>query len=154
MRRKGHGYAKADPRSLEPIHADIFSNRKSKSRNRRLRYDPPVLVKRQDDREGGIITSAAVVTAFLTGWPSIIAVILNYLQRHEVRGTYLESHFSWQIRTFWYSLLWVVIAAVLFLTVVGIPIALVMIFIVGLWVIYRMTRGVLRLMDGRDIDIF
>ena len=102
----------------------------------------------------GIITSAAVVTAFLTGWPSIIAVILNYVQRSEVRGTYLESHFSWQIRTFWYTLLWVVIAGVLFITVIGIPLAWVMIFVIGLWVIYRMARGVLRLMDGRDIEIY
>lgn len=102
----------------------------------------------------GIITSAAVVTAFLTGWPSIIAVILNYVKRGDVRGTYLESHFSWQIRTFWFSLLWVVIAGVLFITVIGIPLAWVMIFLVGLWVIYRMLRGVLRLLDGRDIDIY
>ena len=102
----------------------------------------------------GIITSAAVVTAFLTGWPSIIAVILNYVKRSDVRGTYLESHFSWQIRTFWFSLLWVVIAGVLFITVIGIPIAWVMIFLVGIWVVYRMVRGVLRLLDGRDIDLY
>lgn len=102
----------------------------------------------------GIITSAAVVTAFLTGWPSIIAVILNYAKRRDVRGTYLESHFSWQIRTFWFALLWVVIAGILFVTVIGIPIAWVMIFLVGVWVIYRMVRGVLRLSDGRAIDIY
>ena len=102
----------------------------------------------------GIITSAAVVTAFLTGWPSIIAVILNYVKRGDVRGTYLESHFSWQIRTFWFSLLWVVIAGVLFITVIGIPLAWVMIFVIGVWVVYRMVRGVLRLLDGRDIDIY
>ena len=45
--------------------------------------------------------------AFLTGWPSIIAVILNYVKRGDVRGTWLESHFRWQIRTFWWGLLWV-----------------------------------------------
>ena len=58
----------------------------------------------------GIATSATVVTAFLTGWPSIIAVILNYVKRSEVQGTYLASHFTWQIRTFWFALLWVGIA--------------------------------------------
>ena len=52
----------------------------------------------------GIISTAAIVTAFLTGWPSILAVILNYAKRGEARGTYLESHFSWQIRTFWAAL--------------------------------------------------
>jgi uncharacterized membrane protein len=55
----------------------------------------------------GIITAASVVAAFLTGWPSLIAVVLNYVKRSEVRGTWLESHFRWQIRTFWYGLLWV-----------------------------------------------
>ena len=50
----------------------------------------------------GIIGTATVVGAFLTGWPSIIAVILNYLKRREARGTWLESHFRWQIRTFWF----------------------------------------------------
>jgi len=62
----------------------------------------------------GIASSALVVTAFLSGWPSIIAVILNYVKRSEVRGTWLDSHFSWQIRTFWYALLWLVIGGVLF----------------------------------------
>ena len=58
----------------------------------------------------GVISSAAVVTAFLTGWPSILAVILNYVKRADVRGTYLESHFRWQIRTFWFAALWVAVA--------------------------------------------
>ena len=52
----------------------------------------------------GIIGAATVVGAFLTGWPSIIAVILNYVKRSEARGTWLESHFRWQIRTFWMAL--------------------------------------------------
>ena len=55
----------------------------------------------------GILGAATVVGAFLTGWPSIIAVILNYVKRGEARGTWLESHFRWQIRTFWFGLLWV-----------------------------------------------
>ena len=55
----------------------------------------------------GIVGAATVVGAFLIGWPSIIAVILNYVKRSDVRGTWLESHFRWQIRTFWFGLLWV-----------------------------------------------
>src|SRR5687768_1341455 len=54
----------------------------------------------------GVLGPALIITTFLTGWPSIIAVILNYAKRSDVRGTYLDSHFSWQIRTFWYTLLW------------------------------------------------
>ena len=61
LRPKNHGYSKADPASMNRRHADIFAPRQSKSRNRKLRYDPPVLVERKGDREGGIITSAAIM---------------------------------------------------------------------------------------------
>jgi uncharacterized membrane protein len=101
----------------------------------------------------GVISSAAVVTAFLTGWPSILAVILNYAKRSDVRGTYLESHFRWQIRTFWFALLWVVIAAFLFITIIGIPFAWLLVVITGLWVLYRIARGWLALNEARPIGI-
>jgi uncharacterized membrane protein len=99
----------------------------------------------------GVISSAAIVTAFLTGWPSILAVILNYAKRAEVRGTYLESHFSWQIRTFWWALLWVVLAIMLFVTIIGIPLALLVVVSTGLWVLYRIIRGWLALNDARAV---
>jgi uncharacterized membrane protein len=98
-----------------------------------------------------VLGSAFVVTAFLTGWPSIIAVILNYVKRADTRGTYLESHFRWQIRTFWFTLLWIVVAGLLFATLIGLPLALVIVVVVGLWVLYRMVRGVLRLMDEQPM---
>ena len=93
----------------------------------------------------GLLSSALIVTAFLTGWPSIIAVILNYVKRSEVRDTYLDSHFSWQIRTFWFALLWLVAGAVLFITVIGIPFAFGVWLVTGLWVLYRIARGWLAL---------
>jgi len=95
----------------------------------------------------GVLTSAFVVTAFLSGWPSILAVLLNYIKRDETRDTFLESHFRWQIRTFWFALLWLLVVALLFVTIIGIPLAWVMAIAVGIWVLYRMLRGVLRLMD-------
>ena len=70
----------------------------------------------------GIIGAATIVGAFLTGWPSIIAVILNYVKRGEVRGTWLESHFRWQIRTFWYGLLWVSLCVFFIILTLGIGI--------------------------------
>src|SRR5690349_16951313 len=100
----------------------------------------------------GVISSAAVVTAFLTGWPSILAVILNYAKRGDVRGTYLDSHFRWQIRTFWFALLWIVIAAVLLVTIIGIPLAWLIVVITGIWVLYRIGRGWLALNEGRPIS--
>ena len=99
----------------------------------------------------GMLSPAMIVTAFLTGWPSIIAVILNYVKRSEVRGTWLDSHFSWQIRTFWFALLWLAIGGVLFLTVVGIPFAVVLWFATGIWVLYRIIRGWLALSSQKEL---
>jgi len=100
----------------------------------------------------GLVSSAAVVTAFLTGWPSIVAVILNYVKRGDVRGTYLESHFRWQIRTFWFALLWVAVAFLLAITIIGIPFAWLLVVATGVWVLYRIVRGWLALTDGRPIE--
>jgi uncharacterized membrane protein len=101
----------------------------------------------------GVVSSAAVVTAFLTGWPSILAVILNYAKRSAVRGTFLESHFRWQIRTFWFALLWVVVATILVVTIIGIPLAWILVLFTGLWVLYRIARGWLALNEGLPIEI-
>ena len=100
----------------------------------------------------GVISSAFIVTAFLTGWPSLLAVLLNYVRRSDVRGTFLESHFTWQIRTFWWALFWVVLGSVLFVTIIGIPFAILMFIGTGVWVLYRIARGWLLLNDGRPVD--
>lgn len=89
----------------------------------------------------GILGPAFIITSFLTGWPSIIAVIINYVKREDVRGTYLDSHFSWQLRTFWYALLWVFVIGLLIMTIIGIPIAWIVAIAVGIWVLYRLVRG-------------
>ena len=101
----------------------------------------------------GMLGPALIVTAFLTGWPSIIAVIINYVKRDDVRGTVLESHFRWQIRTFWFALLWILIAAVLFVTVIGIPFAWVLALLVGIWVLYRIIRGWMALASRRAMPL-
>jgi uncharacterized membrane protein len=101
----------------------------------------------------GIIGAATIVGAFLTGWPSIIAVILNYVKRSEARGTWLDSHFRWQIRTFWYGLLWVGLC-ILFVILtfgVGILIAWLPLAFVGIWFIYRIVRGWLALAERRPL---
>ena len=101
----------------------------------------------------GLLGSAFIVMTFLTGWPSIIAVIINYARRPDVRGTYLDSHFGWQIRTFWYALLWVVIMALLIISVLGIPFAWLLGVVVGLWVIYRITRGWIALVNSESMPL-
>jgi uncharacterized membrane protein len=99
----------------------------------------------------GMLTPALIVTAFLTGWPSIIAVIINYVKRSEVRATWLDSHFSWQLRTFWFALLWLAVGGVLFATVVGIPFAFILWLGTGVWVLYRLIRGWLALGSQREL---
>src|SRR5215510_2318606 len=103
----------------------------------------------------GIVGTATVIGAFLTGWPSIIAVILNYVKRGEARGAWLESHFAWQIRTFWWGLLWVALClAFVVLTLgVGLLIAWLPLMIVRFWFIYRIAKGWLRLVDRRPLDV-
>ena len=103
----------------------------------------------------GIIGAATVVGAFLTGWPSIIAVILNYVKRSEARGTWLESHFRWQIRTCWFGLLWVTLCMLFVVATLGIGllIAWLPLGVVGLWFIYRVARGWLRLIDRQPMYV-
>ena len=101
----------------------------------------------------GIVGVATVVGAFLFGWPSLIAVVLNYVRRGDVRGTWLESHFRWQIRTFWFGLLWVALCGLFIVATlgVGLLIAWIPLGVVGLWFIYRIVRGWLNLKDRRPM---
>lgn len=99
----------------------------------------------------GLLTPAFIVTSFLAGWPSIIGVIINLVKRNDVRGTYLDSHFSWQIRTFFYALLWVLVMGLLTITIIGIPFAWVLAIVIGIWVLYRIVRGWLALIDRKPM---
>jgi uncharacterized membrane protein len=99
----------------------------------------------------GVTSSATVVGGFVFGLPSLCAVFLNYLKRSDVTGTWLESHFVWQIRTFWFTLLWLIVYGLLLVTVVGIPLAWMLIALLGVWVGYRVVRGWLALAGVRTI---
>src|ERR1044072_2894127 len=97
-----------------------------------------------------ILGAATVVGAFLTGWPSIVAVILNYVKRSEARGTWLESHFRWQIRTLWFGLLWVLLCLFFIVLTLGIGllVAWLPLGLVAVWFVYRIVRGWLALREG------
>ncbi len=99
----------------------------------------------------GVTSAATVAGGFVFGLPSLIAVFLNYLKRGDVKGTWLESHFRWQIRTFWFTFLWLVIYGLLVITLIGIPIAWILIALLGLWVAYRVIRGWVALADTRPV---
>src|SRR4051812_2712485 len=79
----------------------------------------------------GLFGAATIIGTFLFSIPSIIAVVLNYIYRSETRGTYLESHFRWQIRTFWFAWLWVAIATLLLVTIILFPIGVVILVLVS-----------------------
>jgi uncharacterized membrane protein len=99
----------------------------------------------------GLAGSATIVGSFLMSLPSIAAVILNYLKRSDARGTWVESHYRWQIRTFWYSIFWMLLAGVLFVTLVGIPFAFAIVGVLSIWLAYRIGKGWLRLRDARPM---
>jgi uncharacterized membrane protein len=91
----------------------------------------------------GILGAASVVGAFLIGWPSVIAVVLSYIKRGQARGTWLESHFRWQLRTFWFGLLWAVLCVAFVVGTLGLGLLVVWIpiGILTVWFIYRVARG-------------
>ena len=81
--------------------------------------------------------------SFFLGITALVAIILNYVRMDAVRGTWLESHFRWQIRTFWFGLLWTVIGALTMIIGVG----FVIFFFIYLWIIYRIIKGWMNLND-------
>jgi uncharacterized membrane protein len=105
----------------------------------------------------GLTTAASVVGSFVFGLPSIVAVIMNYARRSAVDGTYLESHFRWQIRTFWFGALaalivWA-ISIPLMIVVIGFVTVIIGVALIGLWLIYRVARGWIALRDGRAMYV-
>ena len=93
----------------------------------------------------GALGASTVIGSFIFGWPSIIAVVINYVKRHDAKGTWLESHFQWQIKTFWYAFLASIVigalGAVLAIVLVGFAIWAIGFFMLGIWAIYRIARG-------------
>ncbi|MCG7981648.1 MAG: hypothetical protein JAY90_02735 [Candidatus Thiodiazotropha lotti] len=90
---------------------------------------------------------ALQAASFLFVITLLIGVIINYVKRDDVKGTWLESHFRWQIRTFWFVLLWSIIG---FITTV-ILIGYVILFVNAVWLIYRIAKGWLSLQDEKRL---
>jgi uncharacterized membrane protein len=104
----------------------------------------------------GLTSAVTIVGSFIFGLPSIIAVIMNYARQSDARGTFLESHFRWQIRTFWFALLWVIVILALSLPLMLVIVGFVTLWIgfvlLGIWVIYRIIRGWLALRDQQPVN--
>ena len=101
----------------------------------------------------GLTTAHTIIGSFIGGAPSIIAVIMNYVRRSATVGTFLESHFRWQIRTFWFALLWAVVCWTLIVSIIGIFLGLIGLAALGIWIIYRVARGWLALRDKRPMYV-
>jgi uncharacterized membrane protein len=101
----------------------------------------------------GVTTFHTIVGSFIGGIPSIVAVVMNYARRSATRGTYLESHFRWQLRTFWFAVLWACVSVLLMLTIIGILAGLAGLFVLTIWIIYRLVRGWLALRDKRPMFV-
>ncbi len=105
----------------------------------------------------GVTSAATIVGAFVFSVPSVIAVILSYVKRGEAAGSFLESHYRWLIRTFWFAVLWGMIAGFLTLfllvTIVGVIIFWLPLLAVGVWLVYRVVRGWLALKDAKPLPV-
>ena len=93
------------------------------------------------------IVYALQALSFVLPVAFIVGVVVDYIERDDARGTWLESHVRWQIRTFWFTLLWAVIGAMTYFLVIG---ALIL-AAAGVWLIYRIAKGWLRLADNRPV---
>jgi uncharacterized membrane protein len=83
------------------------------------------------------------------GTPAVVAIVLDYIKREDARGTWLESHFRWQIRTFWWSLLWGVVGWIAWILLLGWLVW----GVAAVWFIYRIAKGWLNLNDGKPMPL-
>ena len=94
-----------------------------------------------------MVVYALQAAGFFVGLTWIVAVVMNYVKKDDVAGTWLESHFRWQIRTFWFGLLWGVVGGLLAVVVVGFAV----LFAAAVWIIYRIVKGWLNLNDNKPM---
>lgn len=100
-----------------------------------------------------MIVYALQAVSFVLGITWIVAIIINYVKKDDVKGTWLESHFRWQIRTFWFSLLWAALGFLIMLTIIGWFIGMFVLMVNGVWIIYRIVKGWLRLNDRKEMYV-
>jgi uncharacterized membrane protein len=99
----------------------------------------------------GVASHGIPLIAPLMGLLGIIAVIIAYVKRDDARGTWIASHLRWLIRTFWFSFLWGVVGMLLFITIIGIPVAWALWVATTIWVLYRLVRGYILFKDSRPV---
>lgn len=101
----------------------------------------------REAKKWATIVYALYAASLILGVTYLVGIIVNYVKYHDVRGTWVESHFLWQRRTFWYSLLWFVIGVITWFMAVG----MIVLIVSGIWVIYRIVKGWIYLSDGKPM---
>ena len=100
-------------------------------------------------KQYNLITYILYLVGFVVGITGLIAIIMNYVKRNEMRGTWLKSHVDWQIKTFWYSLIGYVLGLILSVILIG----YLLILVVFVWHVYRLVKGLIALNDNKPIQV-
>lgn len=109
----------------------------------------PDAAKLESLRQLTMIIYILQAASFFVGITGIVAIVINYVKRDDTRGTIYESHFTWQIRTFWWSLMWAVVGMVTMFVLVG----FVILAVGAIWTIYRIVKGFLNWSDGKPMAV-
>lgn len=97
----------------------------------------------------GTVIYALYALSLFSGVTAIVAIVLNYIKLDDARGTWLESHFRWQIRTFWWGIVWLVLGTLTWIILIG----WLVLGVAGIWFIYRIAKGWLNLNDGKPMPL-
>jgi len=108
---------------------------------------PQIKTPEQSARELAVIVYALQAASFMVGFTLIAGVIVNYVKREDVAGTWIESHFTWQIRTFWWWLVWALVGLATLIVAIGIFIWIAD----AIWLVYRIIKGGIRLSEGKPM---
>lgn len=113
-----------------------------------------VIVELNEEKNRAMKNLAQIVyilyaLSYFTGLTAIVGIIINYVKLDDVAGTWLESHFRWQISTFWFGLLWAVIGIATTFVLIGFAI----LFANFCWIIYRIVKGWLNLNDNKPMPL-
>jgi uncharacterized membrane protein len=114
-----------------------------------IKTTAPNLAAEQSAKTLATLIYALYAASFLLGITAIAAIVMNYVKQEDVVGTLAESHFRWQIRTFWFALVWTALGFITFIIVIGW-------FILAanvVWIIYRLVKGFLRLNDNKPMYV-
>lgn len=118
-------------------------------RNSSITPDMHSPAPKDDAKNLTMIIYALQAASFIVGLTFLVAVVMNYIKKEDVAGTWLDSHFRWQIRTFWFGVLWMLVGGLLTLIFIGVLVLLAN----AIWIIYRIAKGWIYLADNKPMYV-